>query len=200
MQIRLVTTPTTSADTIRLWLERSGSTVPLDIEIFLRSQPLNASVPESSSRRRVSSLNSQMLADWMLPQAPLTHTGIGGTATYVQVPPTPGFHIFPLHPAGGGGGGGLLVTNTQHVVPPLTGHAHDDLWGMPPVVSSAGERSGLVLTKSKKSMHWGHIAFFYLMEQMHRWERFIFRFDKMFSTISPLKNMEGMIINHGSSS
>lgn len=40
-------------------------------------------------------------------------------------------------------------------------------------------------------MHWGHIAFYYLVEQMHRWERFIFRFDKQFASISALKSVEG---------
>ena len=41
-------------------------------------------------------------------------------------------------------------------------------------------------------MHWGHIAFFYLVEQMHRWERFVFRFDKQFASLSALKGINGM--------
>ncbi|KAF8641799.1 hypothetical protein AX16_009780 [Volvariella volvacea WC 439] len=40
-------------------------------------------------------------------------------------------------------------------------------------------------------MHWGHIVFFYLVEQMHRWERFIFRFDKIFSSIRALRSISG---------
>lgn len=40
-------------------------------------------------------------------------------------------------------------------------------------------------------MHWGHIAFFYLVEQMHRWERFVFRFDKQFASLSALKGING---------
>lgn len=37
--------------------------------------------------------------------------------------------------------------------------------------------------------HWGHIAFFYLMEQMHRWERFVFRFDRQFGSINAIKTI-----------
>lgn len=44
---------------------------------------------------------------------------------------------------------------------------------------------------SRVSMHWGHIAFFYLVEQMHRWERFIFRFDKQFTSMGALKSING---------
>jgi len=40
-------------------------------------------------------------------------------------------------------------------------------------------------------MHWGHIAFYYLAEQIHRWERFVFRFDKHFSSINALKSVIG---------
>ena len=40
-------------------------------------------------------------------------------------------------------------------------------------------------------MHWGYIAFFYLMQQMHRWERFVFRFDRQFASIHALKTMTG---------
>jgi len=40
-------------------------------------------------------------------------------------------------------------------------------------------------------MHWGHIAFYYLTEQMHRWERFVFRFEKQFNSIHALKSITG---------
>ena len=43
----------------------------------------------------------------------------------------------------------------------------------------------------KKNTHWGHIAFFYLVEQMHRWERFVFRYDRQFSSAGALKAIEG---------
>lgn len=42
--------------------------------------------------------------------------------------------------------------------------------------------------------HWGHIAIFYLVEQMHRWERFIFRFDKQFSSFIALKSISGSLL------
>jgi hypothetical protein len=40
-------------------------------------------------------------------------------------------------------------------------------------------------------MHWGHIAMFYLVGQIHRWERFVFRFDKQFSSMAALKSITG---------
>ena len=53
------------------------------------------------------------------------------------------------------------------------------------------ERSTLSQQRLRKNMHWGHIAFYYLVEQMHRWERFVFRFDKQFASIGALKAIEG---------
>ena len=47
----------------------------------------------------------------------------------------------------------------------------------------------------RKNMHWGHIAFYYLVEQMHRWERFVFKFDKQFASIGALKAIEGACPN-----
>jgi hypothetical protein len=44
-------------------------------------------------------------------------------------------------------------------------------------------------------MHWGHIAFFYLVEQMHRWERFVFRFDKQFTSMGALKAINGEVFS-----
>lgn len=189
-KIRLVTTQAASPDTIRLWLERSGTTVPLDIEIFLRSQPITAAVVEPTFRRRLTSLTSHSLTDWGLggtwaQPPPLVHASLGAAGTYVQVPQTPGIHIFPLQATAGAG---LLVTNAPNVLSATATHAQDDLWGMPPLVSA--ERAN-VHQRSKKNMHWGHIAFFYLVEQMHRWERFVFRFDKQFASIGALKSIEG---------
>ncbi|KZT10333.1 uncharacterized protein LAESUDRAFT_741435 [Laetiporus sulphureus 93-53] len=198
-KIRLVTTQTTSADTIRLWLERSGRTVPLDIEIVLRTQAVPSSTLESLPRKRVSHLASQTLAEWgwTPPPTGATHGGAGGAnaaAAYVQVPQTPGIHIFPIQ--GAGGGAGMLLTNAPGMVSATATQAQDDLWGMPPLVSAAAvERANLQQQQqqrsSKKNQHWGHIVFFYLVEQMHRWERFVFRFDKQFSSINALKSIEG---------
>jgi hypothetical protein len=42
------------------------------------------------------------------------------------------------------------------------------------------------------NLHWGHIAVYYLVQQMHRWERFVFRFDKGFGSIAALKSITGL--------
>jgi hypothetical protein len=44
---------------------------------------------------------------------------------------------------------------------------------------------------SRTSAHWGHVAVFYLVEQMHRWERFVFRFDKQFASMAALRSING---------
>lgn len=46
------------------------------------------------------------------------------------------------------------------------------------------------------SMHWGHIVFFYLAQQMKRWERFVFRFDKQFTSMGALKAINGTVLGH----
>ncbi|PCH44909.1 hypothetical protein WOLCODRAFT_77491 [Wolfiporia cocos MD-104 SS10] len=187
-KIRLVTSQATSADTIRLWLERSGKSVPLDIEIFLVAQPVHTAVAEPLSRRRI----AQGFVDWAIvggggwtPPHAVAHHALGGNgaAAYVQVPATPGIHILPLH---GTGGTGLLGAN----IPALhtATLAQVDIGGLPTLV--APERS-VGAHRSKKNMHWGHVAFYYLTEQMHRWERFVFRFDKQFASIAALKSVEG---------
>ncbi|KAJ3483625.1 hypothetical protein NLJ89_g12047 [Agrocybe chaxingu] len=60
--------------------------------------------------------------------------------------------------------------------------------GWAPHTSSHDRPANVV---SRVSMHWGHIAFFYLVEQMHRWERFVFRFDKQFTSMGALKSING---------
>jgi len=71
------------------------------------------------------------------------------------------------------------------VMPPSPTSPHHDGWGP----NSQDRPANMV---SKVSMHWGHIAFFYLVEQMHRWERFVFRFDKQFTSMGALKSITGM--------
>ncbi len=39
---------------------------------------------------------------------------------------------------------------------------------------------------------WGHIAMFYLTEQMPRWKRFVFRFEKSFESMAALKTISRM--------
>ena len=62
---------------------------------------------------------------------------------------------------------------------------------MPPLLVNP-ERGPQAQQRLRKNMHWGHIAFYYLVEQMPRWERFVFKFDKQFPSISALKAIEGV--------
>jgi F-box-like len=160
-QIRLVTTQNSSADTIRLWLERSGDTVPLDIEIFLR---VNGASSEPTSRARSVSPS---------PWAPYPHPGGSASATYVIAQPSHTGMAIPILPP----------SHTPIIIPPSP--SHHDSWSSPPHPSSPQP------PQSKSGMHWGHIAIFYLVQQMYRWERFVFRFDKQFSSMAALKSITG---------
>ncbi|THH11350.1 hypothetical protein EW146_g8068, partial [Bondarzewia mesenterica] len=170
-KIRLVTSPNSSADTIRLWLERSGSRVPLDIEIFLQVQ--TSSAASTVSRRRIRSPSP-----WTYPNPP------SSTTQYVQISagqPSTSIQIFP--------------TSAPIILPPSP--THHEAWGpltpppapppMLPIINPSPARA----QASRASTHWGHIAIFYLVEQMERWERFVFRFDKQFSSSAALKSITG---------
>ncbi|KAF9525428.1 hypothetical protein CPB83DRAFT_549151 [Crepidotus variabilis] len=157
-KIRLLTTQHASADTIRLWLERSGDSVPLDIEVFLRigrARPMT----ESPSSRGTRSASISGSSTWNL--TPALH------------PPTSHVIVHPPHPP-------PPLGNAQTVTSSSVA-SHNDTWGP--------DRSANAV--SRVSMHWGHIAFFYLVEQMHRWERFVFRFDKQFTSMGALKSITG---------
>ena len=153
-----MTTPYANADTIRLWLERSGSTIPLDIEIFLQ---VHTASSKAARRRSLSPIRHTLLPP------------IG--AQYVHIPPPPPI-IPPQNPFLTPPSPTLNPTDS----PPPTPSSHS------PVNPTAG-------TFSRTSLHWGHIAFYYLVEQIHRWERFIFRFDKQFASATALKSVIGMI-------
>lgn len=165
-QIRLITTQNSSADTIRLWLERSGDSVPLDIEIYLR---VTKSQSETAARPR----RSSSPPTWALSFPP--HHGL--STHYVIPHPTHTIATLPILPP----------AHTPIIIPPSS-VAHDP-WGVPSLPSQ--ERLG---PSSKTSMHWGHIAIYYLVEQMHRWERFVFRFDKQFTSMGALKSITGASI------
>lgn len=164
LQIRLLTTQHSSADTIRLWLERSGETVPLDIEIFLRVARPGSEVPSTCPRRVAS---SPLLTPITPPWSTSSHQP---------------HHIIPhaQPPAS--------VANVTIVMPPSP-PSHQDGWSVGGHAFHGHDRSANAISRS--SMHWGHIAFFYLVEQMHRWERFIFRFDKQFTSMGALKAING---------
>ncbi|KAH0582107.1 hypothetical protein H2248_011764 [Termitomyces sp. 'cryptogamus'] len=166
-RIRLITTQHASADTIRLWLERSGDTVPLDIEIFLRVTSPSSGSDSPTRHRRRSRSRSRSLSPppWHLP---FPHQGIA--AHYIV-------GHFPITPAG--------ISAPSLVIPhPPTGIS--DQWLS---MHHPGDRP--TARQSRSSLHWGHIAIYYLAEQMHRWERFIFRFDKQFASLSALKSISG---------
>lgn len=189
-QIRLITSHASSAETIRLWLERSGRTVPLDIEIILRSHP----TADGLSRRRYLSLPPPHAAgDWVpgggwTTPPPLLHTpptpAAGGTtAVHLQIGGAhQSVHVVPVQ--------AVVPADTAPSSPPYSGE-----WDMPPLLANP-ERTVPSQRRLRKNMHWGHIAFYYLVEQMHRWERFIFRFDKQFLSIAALKAIEGELSDY----
>jgi hypothetical protein len=161
-QIRLLTTQNSSADIIRLWLERSGSKVPLDIEIYLRVN--NKGSSEAVSRPRPAS------PTWGHSFPP--HQSVGGHYV-IPHPPHPSTTIPILPPA-----------HTPIIVPPPP--STYDAWP-----SSPGSPTEKSFPPSRTCMHWGYIVVYYLVQQMHRWERFVFRFDKHFPSMSALKAISG---------
>ncbi|KAI0751127.1 hypothetical protein C8Q80DRAFT_1250934 [Daedaleopsis nitida] len=189
-KIRLVTTQASSAETIRLWLERSGRSVPLDIELVLRSPSAHSSI-DGISRRRYLSLPHAAADTWIAngggwtTPPPLLHTppgAPGGTAVHLQIGAGhPTVHVVPVQ--------AVVAGDAVGPAPPSPPHTHD--WEMPPLLATPERSGGPSQQRLRKNMHWGHIAFYYLVEQMHRWERFVFKFDKQFSSISALKAIEG---------
>ncbi|THU89534.1 hypothetical protein K435DRAFT_821368 [Dendrothele bispora CBS 962.96] len=153
-KVRLITTQHSSPDTIRLWLERSGSAVPLDIEIFLRVSKSSPDRPPSHRGR------------------PPPPTGAGPIAHYVIPHPT----LPPAH--------------TPLVVPiTASGPIVPDMWNQT-IPSSPRDRSNKADANGPRGgSHWGHIAMFYLVEQMHRWQRFVFRFQKQFHSMDALTSI-----------
>ena len=163
-RIRVDTTQNSSADIIRLWLERSGLTCPLDIEISLQvSQPPS---PHKAPRR-----GRSLSYPAPLPSPPLSWAGM------------PIHHHTPVN-IGGNGGGVVHYISTPGFP------------GVPLVVSpsppaSQASTPGPSAQVARAVTHWGHIAMFYLTQQMERWERFVFKFDKTFPSMSALMSITG---------
>jgi hypothetical protein len=173
-KIRLDTTQNDSADTIRLWLERSGMVCPLDIEITLQVTPLpsSPSIIKPRTRRRSHSYSYPP----PLPSPPLSWGGPVPVAQHgaVNISTAGGGLVHYLPP-------GIFPSTPVVVSPPPHSHSNH---------SSPQPNSGT--SQSVKSIaHWGHIAMYYLTQQMERWERFVFRFDKSFPSISALKSISG---------
>ncbi|KAF8526626.1 hypothetical protein BU17DRAFT_82788 [Hysterangium stoloniferum] len=162
-KVRLETTQNDSADTIRLWLERSGASCPLDIEITLQVLPPLSPTVKTRCRARSHSYAP-------LPSPPLSWTAV---------------QVHQHGPVNIGTGGGVMQYIPPGVFPP------------PPVLVSPphshhGSPSPPSASSSTRSVaHWGHIAMYYLTQQMHRWERFVFKFDKSFPSIASLKSITG---------
>jgi len=44
---------------------------------------------------------------------------------------------------------------------------------------------------NKPNVYWAHIAFYHLIEQMPRWQMFVFRCDKAFKAMTALASING---------
>ncbi|KAJ6614761.1 hypothetical protein B0H10DRAFT_1802848 [Mycena sp. CBHHK59/15] len=171
-KIRLFTNQSSSPDTIRLWLERSGPSVPLDIEIYLRVvQSTEPHLPPFPRRRRHEVLAHTFVS---ATPSPLFGTGPLATTSHLLVP-----HFTP--------------SVTPFIVPQPTIHHHHAGWESPPPMSMFQSPHDALggASSAPPNLHWGHIAVYYLVQQMHRWERFVFRFDKGFGSIAALKSITG---------
>ena len=148
LQIRLFTTPTSSPELIRLWLERSGHNIPLDIEIYLRavehpcmlSNPcLNFHIDAQRQRgRRSYGFGESTATSW---PSFASHNGCISSIPRSDEP--------------------------REVFPNLS---------------------------NKPNVYWAHIAFYYLVAQMPRWERFVFRYDKAFKAMTALASINGQLM------
>ncbi|EJD05622.1 uncharacterized protein FOMMEDRAFT_118794 [Fomitiporia mediterranea MF3/22] len=167
-KIRLVTTLNSSPDTARLWLERSGNRVPLDIEIYL-----HIPAPPKKRRRAITPIPAAYspppITDFFFHPPPPT------PPTYA-VPPPP----LPMNTVSLG-----MQNAIPHLAPPSTAHIHPVY--IDPVSHWRSRQSNK--NQSPTSSSWGHIVLFYLAEQMHRWKRFVFRFDRQFDSVSALRNI-----------
>ncbi|KAL4068432.1 hypothetical protein V8B97DRAFT_1873059, partial [Scleroderma yunnanense] len=98
-KIRITTTQSASPDNIRLWLERSGTQVPLDIDIYLRVSFNNSATPIggdalSTTRRRRRRRSSSPPPAWAQPHiittlAPLPWITPTPPPAWGSPPPTP---------------------------------------------------------------------------------------------------------------
>lgn len=135
--------------------------MPLDIEVFLQVSRQKSAFMDLTSSKVHRGTTSSVTQTW-----------IPAIGSHPQQPP----HYFLAPPTAPPPMGGMTL-----VMPPSPPGSHFDPW--------IPDRS--INAISRSNMHWGHVAFFYLVEQMHRWERFVFRFDKQFTSISALKSITG---------
>ena len=181
-----MTTPSSSPDTVRLWLERSGNSTPLDIEIYLRSQSPSREVSVVHSRSSTATLSSGSGWEWIDNEPP------AAPPDAVEDPAQDGGPAF-IHIAAHGPPHFVPVTAIPNS-PPI--HHHHVHAGAAPIYHeilpvSSWHRACPHSRTTTSGTHWGYIAFYYLIQQMHRWERFVFRFDRNFASINALKVMTG---------
>lgn len=155
-RIRLELTQNDSPDIIRLWLERSGLSCPLDIEITLQVSHMSGGNSVTSRPRR----------------------GARTCLSYppVSSPPLPSGNNPPLNSHG------LMLPSFGFLSPPYS-HSNSP--------SPSTSNSSSSQQQAGRASSWGYIAFYYLTSQMERWERFVFRFDRTFSSIQALKSISG---------
>jgi hypothetical protein len=219
-QIRLVTTPhTPSAETIRLWIERSGKDIPLDIEIYVRvplasvdsagnsDLPLTSSVFSLSKKQR--KRLRQLAAVNSLPGyggAPYPpHIGANAAVKNAPrgdlkvLPPSTTPPIVPSNQISDNflGSGGIYDRyGVQHAFSSAGARGFVTSGpGSSPVMNSLGGDGTSEADRRDHVSHWGHVAIFYLVQEMKRWERFVFRFERSFSSMSALRNINGKVLS-----
>ncbi|KAE9406138.1 hypothetical protein BT96DRAFT_915633 [Gymnopus androsaceus JB14] len=60
-----------------------------------------------------------------------------------------------------------------------------------PGAAARRARRRMVHAMDDPGYSWGHVATFYLKQQMPRWKRFVFRYDRVFSSLSAFKGITG---------
>lgn len=152
---------------IRVWIERSKTNVPLDIEIFLE-------VPLSHHRLRRPP-----------PSPPGWSPPMDGW--YNDSPPTP-----PLVPSSvQSQSSNSLKLGMHNEIPQLQPHQSNIIATIARYNDSTSSNNANKHTHSTVSGSWGHIVFFYLSQQMHRWKRFVFRFERKFDSLKALQYLSG---------
>ena len=169
-RIRLQTSFDSSPEIIRLWLERSGDRLPLDIEIFAKvgDQAVGPNSNGQGRRRwRTSSTAAMLMAGWNV-----THHGSQQQQHDVSLPPPPPPPLVQSH---------------------LTSNASSSRHSSCAPSSSTSTSTSTSTSSSRTAPHWAHMAVFYLTEHIQRWERFVFRFDRMFASAAALRSISSEI-------
>jgi len=163
-------TNSSSADALRLWLERSGTHTFLDIEILLQV----STTPCQSKQQSSSAVVPHAFTFVSMPPPAI----VSGGVVVSSISHTPGF--VPPSPS-------VIVPHHPHV---HTHSAHSAAYVYPSQVGVVQSPTTPV-NSTRSSGHWAHIAMYYLVEHIARWKRFVFRFDKPFPSLQALKGIIG---------